>query len=299
MSHAQPFQLWVLCIDEQVEKHLQQLALPHVKLIPLREVETAALLAVKPTRTRGEYCWTLTPFTFQAVFDRDPSVDQITYLDADLFFFSSPQILLRELDADKHVLFTEHAYAPEYDQTETSGRFCVQFLTFRRTEEAARVMRWWQDRCVEWCFSRCEGGKFGDQRYLDYWPKLFGNDVQIVRQVEKTLAPWNVYYFDQKQKGNLTPVFYHFHGVKIVNSDQIQLYLKYRISQQGMRLYEAYIAAIHMSVQRLQAIEVPVPYFPLSRNFLEILRRWKWIVMGETKIRSIQKLNSCRLNRFL
>ena len=197
-EHARPFRLWVLAIDEEAERHLVRLALPDVTVIPLREFETPALLAVKPGRTRAEYCWTMTPFTCQAVFDRDPSAMRATYVDADVFFFRDPRVLLKELDdSHKHVLITEHAYAPEYDRSHDSGRFCVQFLTFDRSQAAGEVMRWWQERCVEWCFARYEDGKFGDQVYLDQWPALFGDRVHIVRQVEKTLAPWNVRHFSK------------------------------------------------------------------------------------------------------
>src|SRR6266545_3078720 len=135
MEHAYPFHLWIVCMDELVEKQLRHLGLPHVSLIPLREAETNALLAVKGDRAREEYCWTLTPFTPQFVFNRDQSALRVTYLDADIFFFASTRILLDEFEASrKHVLITEHAYAPEYDYTTTCGRFCVQFMTFRRTD---------------------------------------------------------------------------------------------------------------------------------------------------------------------
>lgn len=283
ITHAYDFHLWVVCMDELVEQQLQQLSLPWVTILPLSQVETGELLAIKPQRTRGEYCWTLTPFTFQAVFDRAPTVERVTYLDADLYFFENPSILLEELAEDRHVLFTEHAYAPEYDQSQISGRFCVQFLTFRRTEKAARIMKWWQDRCLEWCFNRVEDGKFGDQKYLDVWTELFGQDVQIVQQVEKTLAPWNVRFFEQKLGGNLTPVFYHFHGLKIVSPHQIQLYSRYKIGKQGLQLYEIYLQAIHTSLQQIQSIQAPVPYFPLSREVKEVLRRWKRSLTQETK----------------
>lgn len=193
VAHAGAFRLWVVAIDDAVEKHLAQLALPDLTVIPLRTLETPELLAVKPGRTRAEYCWTLTPFTAQAVFDRDPAARRATYVDADVFFLADPRILLDELDCSgKHVLITEHAYAPEYDRSHDSGRFCVQFLTFDRSDQAHTVMRWWQDRCLEWCFARYEDGKFGDQVYLDQWPSLFGDCVHIAQQVEKTLAPWNV-----------------------------------------------------------------------------------------------------------
>src|SRR5947208_676192 len=73
-EQAQPFRLWILCIDSTTETCLRELGLPNVSLIPLREEETPRLLAVKPQRTTGEYCWTLTPFCVQFVMDRDPSI---------------------------------------------------------------------------------------------------------------------------------------------------------------------------------------------------------------------------------
>src|SRR3989338_403098 len=163
LEHGQPFHLWILCMDELVEQNLQRLDLTHVSLIPLREIEDERLLAVKPTRSRGEYCWTLTPFTPQFVFERDPQVRQVTYLDADLFFFAPPKLLLDEFEhSGKHVLITEHAYDPRYERfgrAKRGGRFCVQFITLRRSPEGAKVMRWWQDRCLEWCYARVEDGK--------------------------------------------------------------------------------------------------------------------------------------------
>jgi len=262
MAHGRPFHLWIVCMDELVEGQLERLSLPHVTLIPVSEVETRELLDVKTGRTRGEYCWTITPFTFQAVFDRDESVERVTYLDADLFFFADPQIVLRELDeSGKHVLITEHAYAPEYSYwSALSGRFCVQFLTFRRTGEAKRVMQWWQERCLEWCFARNEDGKFGDQKYLDSWPDLFADEVNIVRQTEKTLAPWNVAHVERTSGPRLAPVFFHFHGLKLVGPGKVRLCDNYRIGSEGLRLFRSYAEALRRCIDTLQALGIPVPY---------------------------------------
>ena len=157
--------LWIICIDELVEQQINKLKLDHVSTIPLRTIETVELQAVKSTRTVGEYCWTLTPFAPKSVFDLAPDAERVTYLDSDLFFFSSPEIIFNEFESSgKHVLITEHAYSPKFDRTAQSGRFCVQFMTFRRTPEGLGVMKWWQDRCLEWCYDRYEDGKFGDQK---------------------------------------------------------------------------------------------------------------------------------------
>lgn len=281
MAQAQPFHLWILCMDELVEKQLKRISLPHVTLMPLREVETHDLLVVKPGRNRAEYCWTLTPFTFQMVFDRNQGIQRVTYLDADLYFFGSPRILLNELDASgKHVLITEHAYAPEYIRSlAVNGRFCVQFLTIRHTPQAGTVMRWWQERCLEWCFDRNEDGKFGDQKYLDAWPELFGNEVTIVQQMDKTLAPWNVNYMEHKMQGGLSPVFYHFHGIRITGPDRVQLYRFYKIGKEGLRLYDYYFAALQKGFALLKTAGIPVPY--LKESVKLHTRIWQMILRRE------------------
>lgn len=267
LAHGQPFHLWILCMDELVAKHILLLALPHVSLIPLHEVEDARLLAVKPLRSWGEYCWTLTPFTPKFVFERDPQVDRVTYLDADLFFFDSPKLLLDEFEqSGKHVLITEHAYDPRYDKTRKNGRFCVQFMTFRRTDAAMKVMRWWQERCLEWCYEKPEAGKLGDQKYLDQWPALFGEEVHILQQKDKTLAPWNVRYFEQQGGGSVNPVFYHFHGFRIVSPSKALLYSGYRIGNAFDTIYQTYLTCLLGKFLLLRQAGIPIPFLPLGKD---------------------------------
>ena len=282
VSHAQPFRLWVICMDETVEDSLNAIELPNLTVIPLKEIETKELLEVKPTRTVGEYCWTITPFAPKAVFEHDLNITRVTYIDADLFLFDDPQILLSEFEqTGKHVLITEHAYAPEYDQTLSSGRFCVQFMTFRRTTESEKVMNWWQDRCVEWCYAYGEVGKLGDQMYLDRWPVLFGDSVHILQQVDKTLAPWNVGYFERKLGGSLNPVFYHFEGLRIINSKKIYLYSSYKIGKMGLKLYKEYISALKTSIDFLNIHNIPIKCMSRKKARWGMFGHFIRILMGK------------------
>jgi hypothetical protein len=247
-------------------------------------METPQLLAVKPGRTRAEYCWTLTPFTAQAVFDRDSTANRATYVDSDLFFLSDPRILLDEIDqSGKQVLITEHAYAPEYDRSHDSGRFCVQFLTFDRSESAREVMRWWQERCLEWCFARYEDGKFGDQVYLDQWPTLFGDRVHVVRQVEKTLAPWNVRHFAERSRAPLDPVFYHFHGLRLLPGRRARLFRFYDVGQAGLAIYDQYLAALADSYAQLHRAGIDTPTHTLPRE------RYGWLRTIGRRIRGTER----------
>ena len=193
--HVDDFTLWVLCMDDPAHELLAALDYPEVRLIRLQDVETEQLLALKAERKVNEYCWTLTPMTHRFVFERDASVKRVTYLDADLWFMTSPQPIFDELEqAGKSVLITDHAYSPECDESAVSGRFCVQFMCFYR-DRGERVRQWWEDRVIEWCHDRYEDGKFGDQMYLDDWPTRFADDVHVLQNPQWTLAPWNATRF--------------------------------------------------------------------------------------------------------
>ena len=272
--HGGAFVLWILCMDKTVERNLSALNLPNVRLIPLAEAENEALRAVRPTRTHSEYCWTLTPFTPDLVFGRDASAARVTYLDADLFFFTTPSALFSELDVSgKDVLITEHAFAPEYDTAALNGRFCVQFMTFRRSSAAADVLRWWQERCIEWCYGRHEDGKFGDQKYLDEWPALFGETVHILRDLDQALAPWNADYRLQRHAAGAAhrPAFYHFHGLRLVDARKVRLFSGHRIVT-ARPLYAEYAQALRAAASELRAAGIAMPVIPEHRDALEWLR---------------------------
>jgi hypothetical protein len=209
------YTLWILCVDEDVYKSLTKLQLSNVRLLQLNKLETDDLLRVKKIRSKGEYCWTLTPFAPRFVFEADQSVHRVTYIDADLWFRKDPKVILDEFTASgKHVLITDHAYAPEYDQSATSGQYCVQFMTFTRST-GEMVRKWWEERCVEWCYARFEDEKFGDQKYLDKWPEIFCDNVHVLRNLEAALAPWNA---TRIPYGN--SVFWHAHGTRLCRKNK-------------------------------------------------------------------------------
>lgn len=208
--HVKDYTLWVLCMDDETHEVLIRLSLPNLRLLKLSQLETQELKHVRPTRTKGEYCWTLTPFAPRFVFDADPAVTRVTYLDADLWFRKHPAPIFREFEASgKHVLITDHAYASENDATSTSGQYCVQFMTFTR-DGGEMVRKWWEERCLEWCYARFEDGKFGDQKYLDDWPERFHDSVHVLNNKELMLAPWNATRFPY---GN--GIVWHFQSLRI------------------------------------------------------------------------------------
>lgn len=269
LRHAGDHRLWVVAMDPTVETALARLAPPHVTVLPLEEVETDALREVRPTRTRGEYCWTLTPFTPGMVLAAEPTAARATYVDADLWLAGSPAPVFAELDASgRGVLITDHFYAPEYDQSALSGRFCVQFMPFLRGQGDA-VARWWQDRVIEWCYARFEDGKFGDQKYLDDWPVRFADEVHVLAREDALQAPWNATRFDPTRA-----VAFHFHELRTMSRERVRLG-HYRLPQVTLdTLYRPYLADLAAALADLRSVGLePSPQRP-SRGALAEAKDW-------------------------
>ena len=254
LRHAGPFTLWVLCMDDAAFEVLNRLDLPHIRPIALRDAESSELSRVKPSRTRGEYCWTMTPATPRLVFDRDSSATRVTYLDADMWFRQSPSAVFEQFErSGKAVLITEHAYPPDFDQSKASGRFCVQFVTFVRGRSEP-VRSWWADRCIEWCFSRTEDGKFGDQMYLDSWPARFGDLVHVLEPAQWVQGPWNTTRFNPA-----AAACFHFHGLRTLRGRDVLLTETYPIYRDTRQLlYEPYLQDLAQALQTLRETGLPM-----------------------------------------
>jgi hypothetical protein len=218
--HCPAFTLWVLCMDGDTYDILTRMRRPGLEPIALEELEAydRPLAAVKPQRERLEYYFTCTPSLPVFLFERRPEIDLLTYLDADLFFFDSPEPLFDEI-GPASIAIIEHRFPPHLRDWERYGIYNVGWVSLRRDAAGQECSHWWRERCLEWCHDRCEDGRFADQKYLDVWPRRFRNVVSL-RHPGANVAPWNVMqYRVETVKGRVhvdgAPlVFYHFHGFR-------------------------------------------------------------------------------------
>ena len=232
-KHSDSFHLYIFAFDESSYNVLKKLNLDNATIIALTQFEDKELLDVKSSRTNVEYCWTSTSSTILYVLENF-DVDNCTYIDADIYFYASPKVIFDELGHNS-ILITEHRYSHQYSfELPISGRYCVQFVTFKNDERALKALRWWRSRCLEWCYNRVEDGKFGDQRYLDDWTERF-EGVHVLRHLGGGLAPWNIQQYtfiihndniegqEIKTGRNFQPIFYHFHFLRYYTNGQIEL----------------------------------------------------------------------------
>jgi hypothetical protein len=299
VKHCPDFHLYVFAFDDRSESILKQLSLPHVTVIALSEFENQALLEVKPGRTKGEYCWTCTPSIIDYSIKRF-GLNHCTYIDADLYFFSNPKPLLDEMRNDS-VMITEHRYTRKYEQSTTSGIYCVQFVTFVNDDRGMKALTWWRDKCIEWCFDRFEDGKFGDQKYLDDWTTRF-KGVHVLQHLGGGVAPWNVqqyeilktdkgYLVTEKSTGNVNDlVFYHFHALRFLKNGAVDLGT-YRLSDDVIDIYKEYLINIERANQKLRAFgfEPITQLYQTKKSIPHILHKAARWVMG---VYNVYKMNN-------
>lgn len=222
LKHSPASMIYVLCLDDGVEKNLLKYFPNSCIPIKLSEFESLELLELKSKRTHREYCWTCTPYIIKFCLEKY-MLSECTYLDADLYFYSDPKPLHEEL-GNSSVSIISHRYTTGHDYSATSGKYCVQFMTFKNNAKGWEVLNWWKEACKEWCHEYFEDGKFGDQKYLDDWPTRFPQ-VKELQHLGGGMAPWNCQQYLVTRSPNvliLTEiatgasfplVFYHFHGV--------------------------------------------------------------------------------------
>lgn len=213
----------VVCMDDETHTVLGKLAIAGVDLLTLAQVENEELLRVKPGRSIAEYCWTLTASICWHILETRPEIDLITYLDADLMFYSDIEPLFDEI-GDKAVAIIEHRFMPRLAHLEAYGRYNVEWVSFRRNDTGLRCLKTWRDQCIEWCFARLEDGRLGDQKYLDSWPADYPGQVVVLQHKGAGLAPWNFSNHQYRQAGSQILVddspliFYHFHQFQLLTN---------------------------------------------------------------------------------
>jgi hypothetical protein len=251
----------VLALDQATRDFFDTARLPGVSTVSVEELEASQskLLSVKASRSRMEYYFTSTPYLFKFLFEKlkQPGLC-LTYLDADLYFFSTPLQIAKALGS-MSVGITPHRFHQDLERALAPyGDFNAGFVSFRDTPEGNTVLDWWAARTLEWCFDVPSQGRYANQGYLNSFPDFPG--VMIFPSPGMNLAPWNIKgsLLEKRNNENFVDgsplVFFHFHGFKRFGSRFVTGELVYRT-----RLKAAFKSAIYRPyAEHLQSNELRV-----------------------------------------
>ncbi len=227
--------LYILAMDDVCYKVLSELKNSCVTVISLKEFEDERYAIARANRSFSEYCWTCSAGLISYVMDVY-GYDVVTYIDADMYFYSNPNELIdKMIKNNKSVLIVAHGFSKSLNNQlveETGGKYCVEFNSFRNTDEGKIVLKKWQEQTLVSC--ACNDEIHGDQKYLDVWPDEY-DSVFILDEPGAGVAPWNINRFnyisedylndglryDKKNKVKL--YFFHFENINYITENKVRL----------------------------------------------------------------------------
>jgi len=284
------FVLTVLCMDEEVRHALAAMSLPKVRLWRVEDIGDAELLEVRKTRPRREFCWTCPGPLMLSLLGEAGGGSIVTYLDADLMFFSDIKPIYDEL-GDKDILIHGHNFAPRFESyAKASGIFNVGLISVRNSAQGMGCLTRWRAQNMEKCELDPDNGYCGDQKYLDEWPSLYSGLV-ILQHPGGGVAPWNAEAHEVTEEGGKVMIdgrpliFYHFHALRVVVAGNWGRWfaipsIGYDFSLAVRRLiYRPYIAALRKSAWDLKkaGLSAPILKIPL-RPLISFFRRGQLVV---------------------
>lgn len=222
-----PFKLYLLCLDDDTYNffHRNKCDFKNIELIKLLDFENnnPELKAAKQNRKLVEYYFTLSPvlplFLLQCL-----NLDHICSMDADLFFYSTPEHIFSKLN-QYSIIITPHKFSKELKDREKYGLYNVSFQLFKNNEVGIACLTNWKNECIDWCMDEFDekNNRFADQKYLDSWKDDYDKDLLILDGPNTGLAIWNINNYDLKINNNIfisnneNVIFYHFHNFKSIN----------------------------------------------------------------------------------
>jgi hypothetical protein len=212
----------ILAMDDTTPSMVRKMGRSGWNVISVEDLSDPELLAARQERPHREFCWTCAPAMAARMVDIRKEGDVVVYVDADLYFFSSPQLLLDELADGGNILIHEHRFSEDRKHYEpSSGRFNVGFVAFVVGDESRACVQRWRAQVLDKCVLDPDNGYCGDQGYLNEWPDRYPG-LRILKNIGGGVAPWNLLSY--KVTGDAlhpsvddTPVvFFHYHAFRTV-----------------------------------------------------------------------------------
>lgn len=220
---TKPVRVFIVCIDDINKSAIANLykhSIHHIIFLDLDYIDhltRGKITLMLKNRDYREFCWSLASFCTDFIAEYF-ALKEITYLDSDVFFTSDPEYIFEKM-GNKKVAVVPHMFpAHDYDRLIPNGKYNVSWVTFR--EDRFDILKRWQEQV----FRKCNSDTCGDQKYLDEWPMILGEDLY---EMDKGMGsgPWNAYTYDFRKMLDFITVdakpliFYHFHEFRKKNGN--------------------------------------------------------------------------------
>ncbi|SES03918.1 glycosyltransferase family protein [Pedobacter rhizosphaerae] len=251
-----------------------------------------------------EFCTSIKPSCFKFLF-RNFEPDTCIYFDPDILVFNSLDSIL-EILREKHILLTPHITTIETNYSGNlaesgflfTGMFNLGFLGLKRGDVANNMLDWWDKRLEDRCFVNRMENFFTDQKWMDFLPSFFPNEIHISQDLGLNFAPWNFYERKLIQYDNMLHVqnrirgeetndslkFVHFSGFNynaLLNDEVKQGNIpNLEIFPDLQNIFDTYSTVLKDSTLKdFIQLNYSYNYFsdgtPISKTYRKLYRRWK------------------------
>jgi hypothetical protein len=215
-----------ICVADGLDGVDAVLASPNHRFVDVPAVlgkEVIDDLAFKYNIT--EYCTAVKPAIFRKIFRDEPDTELVYYMDPDTYLFGRLEAITgatpeKTLYLTPHLIdcriSDDHPYQEYHHLWE--GIFNLGFCAIRRTASSNKIVDWWDARLREYCYADRNDGLHTDQKWMDYAPAFFTEQLEVVRNHGANAAHWNLAerplsrIGDRYYAGNDALVFFHFSG---------------------------------------------------------------------------------------
>ena len=222
--NSKRFKMFILCVDDESYKLCKELNLANAILIRDIDLNDERIIVAKKERRLNEYCWTLKPFFLEYVLNNYSTIENVVYLDADICFFNDPSPIF-EANKGYSIQLSDHDFQESNSSVEQiCGIYNSGFIVFKNCKTGLYALKWWKEKCIDWCRDGVDEGRFGDQKYLEIMPIIF-DEVFSINTQGVNVAPWNEskYQFSNKNGkvyiNDFKLICYHYCGLRLLNKN--------------------------------------------------------------------------------
>jgi Glycosyl transferase family 8 len=276
------FVFYALVFDNETFEYLSGLNLINLKPVSFETYNKYFDTNQEKFEDRKQYFFSSTPNICLYLFETYSEIDQLLYLDADVYVFNSLDSLYHEV-GDASIAFCAHRFNPVFNLlSKNYGRYNVGVNFFKRTRTGLQCLHDWKNDCDSWY-----PGKpgyplnfFSDQIFLDKWPMRY-QEIKIIENIGINTAPWNIASYKVRLKSEEfyinenKLIIYHFSALKkngegLWNANTIYFFGSVRGNL--MKLYQVYIRELEsIGLQNSKIVSVTHENSIIKRVFYFIM----------------------------
>ncbi|WP_158989242.1 hypothetical protein [Mucilaginibacter sp. L196] len=237
-----------------------------------------------------EFSTSVKPFFIKKLFNE--GFEKVLYIDPDMVVYSSLDFLFYHLDT-YHAILTPHLLKPYVNYTGATteeellfvGIYNLGFFGIKNSAVGINIADWWMQKLSNQCYADKEDALHVDQKWMDFLPSLYTNEVLILRHPGMNLAFWNFHeraLFKQNNTFYVDDTSYpltimHFSGLDADNAEAVcRKQTKYTLSiiPEYREIFEDYVINLYKNdLERLSIMPYKYNYFDDGAGILKYHRR--------------------------